>query len=109
MKEELLKIIGLGKTEEKKAGLDDIAQPTVSAGKAYRREMTLALSSDLLNGRLKVTECWQLERAMKNNYHVPNPDINPIISALQSQKVIRIEKATGKLEICPVKTETNRS
>ncbi len=85
---------------------DGLLLPTVSAGKTYRREMTLALASDLQSGRLKVAECWQLERAMKNTYHVPNPDIGPIIGALQCQKVIKIEKATNKLEICALNTET---
>lgn len=85
---------------------DGLLLPTVSAGKAYRREMTLALASDLQSGRLKVSECWQLERAMKNNYHVPNPDIGPIIGTLQCQKVIKIDKATNKLEICAANTIT---
>ena len=84
---------------------DGLLQPTVSAGKAYRRDMTLALTADLRNGKLKVTECWQLERAMKNNYHVPTPDISPIIGSLKAQQVIKVETKTGKLEICKAKSK----
>ena len=84
---------------------DGMLQPTVSAGKAYRRDMTLALTADLRNGKLKVTECWQLERAMKNNYHVPTPDISPIIGSLKAQQVIKVESKTGKLEICKAASE----
>ena len=42
---------------------------------------------------------------MKNNYHVPNPDISPIIGSLKAQQVIKVETKTGKLEICKAASE----
>ena len=76
---------------------DGFLNASVSAGKAYRREVVLGLASDLKSGRLSVTKVGQLKGVLKNTYHVPNPDISPIIGALMCQKVIKIDNATGKI------------
>ena len=36
---------------------------------------------------------------LKQTYHVPNPDISPIIGSLASQKIIKIENASGKITV----------
>ena len=76
---------------------DGFLNASVSVGKAYRREVVLGLSSDLKSGRLSITKVGQLKGVLKNTYHVPNPDISPIIGALMCQKVIKIDNATGKI------------
>ena len=76
---------------------DGFLNASVSAGKAYRREVVLGLASDLKSGRLSVSKVGQLKGVLKNTYHVPNPDISPIIGALMCQKVIKIDNATGKI------------
>ena len=70
----------------------------VSAGKSYRRELVLSLSADLRNGKLKVNDIGALKSVLKKVYHTPRPDVEPIISALVCQKIIRIDK-TGKLDV----------
>ena len=77
---------------------DGLLQPTVSAGKAYRREIVTVLSADLQSGRLKAANSERLKALMKSIYHVPTQDISPVISTLQSQKVIAIDKA-GKITV----------
>lgn len=72
---------------------------TISAGKAYRREVVLGLSSDLKSGRRKVPDVGQLKAMLKQVYHVPSPDITPIIGSLMCQKIIKIDKASGKITI----------
>ena len=76
---------------------DGFLHASVSAGKAYRREVVLGLSSDLKSGRLNISKVGQLKSVLKNTYHVPNPDVSPIIGALMSQKVIKIDNVTGKV------------
>ena len=49
------------------------------------------------SGRLNISKVGQLKGVLKNTYHVPNPDISPIIGALLCQKVIKINNATGKI------------
>ena len=78
---------------------DGILHAAISAGKAYRREVVLGLSADLRNGRLKVAQVGQLKAMLKQTYHVPNPDISPIIGSLASQKIIKIENASGKITV----------
>ena len=75
---------------------DGLLQPTVSAGKAYRRDMTIALAADLRSKKLHVNFLSQLKTSMKKVYFVPVPDISLIISNLMSQKVISIDSSTGK-------------
>ncbi|MBQ7650483.1 MAG: NYN domain-containing protein [Victivallales bacterium] len=77
---------------------DGLLQPTVSAGKAYRREIVTVLSADLRNARLKAANTEQLKTQLKSTYHVPVPDISPVISGLQCQKIISIDKA-GKITV----------
>jgi Zn-finger nucleic acid-binding protein len=76
---------------------DGLLQPTVSAGKAYRRDMTIALAADLRSKKLHVNFLSQLKTSMKKVYFVPVPDISLIISNLMSQKVISIDSSTGKI------------
>ncbi|MBR4673423.1 MAG: NYN domain-containing protein [Victivallales bacterium] len=78
---------------------DGLLLPTISAGKAYRRDMVLILAADLRSGKLKLTNAEKLKTALKNVYHVPNPDISPIISTLQCQKTIRVDNKTGKIDV----------
>lgn len=39
-----------------------------------------------------------LNTILKRQYHVPNPDVEAVVSALRSQKVITIDKR-GKVEV----------
>ncbi|MBP1582455.1 MAG: NYN domain-containing protein [Victivallales bacterium] len=79
---------------------DGILLPNISAGKAYRRELVLLLDADLRNGRLKPPSIGSLKSQLKKQYFVPRPDIDPLISTLQCQKVISIQ-ANGSLTIMP--------
>ena len=83
---------------------DGFLVATISAGKAYRREVVLGLSSDLKSGRRKIPDVGQLKTILKNVYHVPNPDITPIISSLMCQKIIKIDKASGKITVLKVRS-----
>ena len=78
---------------------DGLLLPTVSAGKAYRREMVLALAADLRSGHLKVLDTKGLQMVMKVSYHVPQPDIGPIISTLMSQRIIQTDKKSGRISV----------
>lgn len=71
----------------------------VTAGKAYRRETALAVAADLRSGRLKVLNKKSLDAVLRASYHVPAPDASPIISALQSQRVIQIDGKTGAIKV----------
>ena len=78
---------------------DGFLHATVSAGKAYRREVVLGLSADLKSGRRKLPNVGQLKSVLKDTYHVPNPDIAPIIGSLMSQKVIKVNSTSGKVTV----------
>ena len=78
---------------------DGFLHAEISAGKAYRREVVLGLSSDLKSGRRKVPNVGQLKTVLTQTYHVPNPDVMPIISTLICQKVLKIDKASGKVTL----------
>ena len=78
---------------------DGFLHAEISAGKAYRREVVLGLSSDLKSGRRKIPNVEQLKAVLKQTYHVPNPDVNPIIGSLMCQKVVKIDKANGKVTV----------
>jgi Zn-finger nucleic acid-binding protein len=80
---------------------DGVVLPKVTTGKAFRREMVLTLAADLRNGHLKVLDDKSLQMIMKRSYHVPQPDIAPIISTLKSQKIIHADKKTGCISILP--------
>ena len=75
--------------------------PTISAGKSFRRDLVLLLTSDLREGRLKPTDIWALQTILKKRYFVPKPDLDPIISALRAQKVIAVKRGDGAIEILP--------
>ena len=77
---------------------DGVLQATVSAGKAYRRELVVAVASDLRAGRCKVADIGALKTVLKKVYFSPNPDVQPIIDALRSQKVVSLDK-TGKVTV----------
>ena len=72
---------------------------TVTAGKAYRRETVLAVAADLRSGHLKVLNKKSLDSVLRVSYHVPVPDVSPIISALQSQRVIQIDSKSGAVKV----------
>ena len=78
---------------------DGVVQASVSAGKAYRRELVLAVTADLRAERLVVRDIGTLKTVLKKSYHVPNPDIQPVIGALQSQRVVKLDKS-GKVTVC---------
>ena len=71
--------------------------PTVSAGKAFRRDMVAALAADLRGGKLKAESVAQLKEILKGVYRVPAPDIMPVIGALQCQRIIAVDGKTGKI------------
>jgi len=64
----------------------------VSAGKAFRREMVLAIASDLRTGRRKAGTLDALRNVLRTAYHVPRPDMDPIIGTLRCQKIIAVDK-----------------
>lgn len=72
---------------------DGVVQASISAGKAYRRELVLTVTADLKTKRLAVRDINALKTVLKNSYHVPIPDIQPVIGALQSQRVIKLDKS----------------
>ena len=72
---------------------------TVTAGKAYRRETVLAVAADLRSGHLKILNKKSLDAVLRVSYHVPVPDVSPIISALQSQRVIQIDSKSGAVKV----------
>ena len=78
---------------------DGVVQTSVSAGKAYRRELVLAVTADLRAGRLAVKDIGAMKTVLKKSYHAPAPDIQPVIGALQSQRVIKLDKS-GKVTVC---------
>lgn len=78
---------------------DGVLQATVSAGKAYRRELAAALAADLKSRRLKIPHIGVLKSVLKKTYHTPQPDIEPVISFLMSQKIIKVESGTGKITV----------
>jgi len=78
---------------------DGVLQAAVSAGKAYRRELVAALAADLKSKRLKVPHIGVLKNVLKKIYHTPQPDIDPVLSTLMSQKIIKIESGTGKIVV----------
>ena len=78
---------------------DGFLHATISAGKAYRREVVLGLASDLKSGRRKISNIGELKTILTQTYHVPKPDIAPIISALTCQKTIKVDNASGKITV----------
>ena len=71
---------------------------TVSAGKSYRRELVLTLSSDIRAGRIKVKDIGGLKSVLKHVFHTPRPDIDPVVATLVCQKVIKLAK-NGQLTV----------
>ena len=78
---------------------DGALHPTVSAGKAYRRELVISLAADMKGGHLKVGDIGALKTILKKVYHTPNPDIQPVIGTLLSQRVIKMEGKSGKITV----------
>ena len=78
---------------------DGLLNTTVSAGKAYRREIVLAVAADLRRGRFKVPDIGSLKATLKNAYHVPTPDIAPIVGTLQCQRAIKVDSKSGKINV----------
>ena len=78
---------------------DGVVVPTISAGKAFRREIVASVSADLRSGRLKVLNAKGLKTVLKVSYHVPDPDIESVLGALKSQRVIVENSKTGKISI----------
>ena len=79
---------------------DGLLLPTVSAGKAFRRDITAVLTADLRSGKLKCDTLDKLKNAMKNIYRIPVPDITPVIGTLQAQKIITVNSKTGAVMLC---------
>ena len=84
---------------------DGLLNATISAGKAYRRETVLAVAADLRSGRRKAPDIGSLKSVLKSAYHAPTPDIAPIVGALQSQRVIRVNSKTGRISVLQVKKQ----
>ncbi len=78
---------------------DGVLNPAVSAGKAFRRELTLAVAADLRSGRRSARDMSELKNLLKTAYFAPMPDIGPIIDVLRSQQVLQIDKVSGKVTI----------
>ena len=63
-----------------------------SAGKAFRRDVTAAVAADLRAGRMQAKTETTLKSLLKHLFHVPAPDIQPIVDTLKCQKVITVDK-----------------
>ncbi len=79
---------------------------TISTGKAYRREIVLAVAADLRSGRLKVLDRKAMQAVLRASYHVSVQDITPIISTLQCQRVIQVDSKNGKVRVLQPKEQT---
>ncbi len=79
---------------------DGVLIATISAGKAYRRELVLTLTADLRSGRRKVSDVGGLKTILKSVYHAPAPDIGPIVSTLICQRIIQTDRKSGRITIC---------
>ena len=79
---------------------DGVLMPSISAGKAYRRELVMTLTADLHSGRLKPAHIGILKAILKKEYCVPKPDITPVIGTLQAQRIISIQP-DGTINILP--------
>ena len=77
---------------------DGLLEASVSAGKAFRREVATMLAADLREGRINPKDIGSLKALIKHLYHAPNPDVTTIIDTLRCQKVIQISK-TGLLTV----------
>ena len=64
----------------------------VSAGKAFRRDVTAAVAADLRAGRMLAKTETTLKSLLKHLFHVPAPDIQPIVDTLKCEKVITVDK-----------------
>ena len=73
--------------------------PTISAGKAFRRDLVTLLTADLREGRLKPNNLQSLKNLLKKHYFAPQPDIDSVIGTLQCQKVISVKSSNGALQI----------
>lgn len=71
---------------------DGLLSATVSAGKAFRRDVTAALAADLRRGRVVVKTLGSLRSVLTQRFHVPKPDVQVIVSSLLSQKVLTAQK-----------------
>jgi len=78
---------------------DGALHATISAGKSFRRDMVLTVTSDLQTGRRKAPNLTSLRNILKTAYHVPTPDIDPILSTLRSQKIIAVDKKNA-VKVC---------
>ncbi|MGN0854220.1 MAG: NYN domain-containing protein [Kiritimatiellia bacterium] len=81
------------------APTDGLLSATVSAGKAFRREVLTQLAADLRAHRIQPKTIGALKSLLKRIYHVPTPDIQAVVGTLCCQKVMTISK-TGDLSLC---------
>ena len=78
---------------------DGLLAADISAGKAFRRDVTAAVAADLRAGRIQAKTESTLKSLLKHLFHVPAPDVRPIVDTLRCQKVIAVDKK-GKLTVC---------
>ena len=57
------------------------------------KELVLVVTSDLRKKRLQVRDLEALKMVLKKADHVPGPDVQPVIGALMSQRVIKVDKS----------------
>ncbi len=79
---------------------DGLLTATVSAGKSFRREAAMQMTSDLRSGRIKVKTLAALKNVLKSRYHASVVDIQAIIDALRSRRVVEINRV-GVLMVLP--------
>lgn len=71
---------------------DGLLSVNVSAGKAFRRDVTAAVAADLRGGRVVVKTLGSLRTVLAQRFHVPKPDVQVVISSLLSQRVLSVTK-----------------
>ena len=86
---------------ESLAPTDGLLSATISAGKAFRREIAALLAADLRAQRIRPKNLAALRALARHAYHVPAPDLQAIIDMLRSRRALSISK-TGALTLCPL-------
>lgn len=71
---------------------DGLLVADISAGRAFRRDVTAAVAADLREKRIQAKSVAALRTLLRQQFHVPAPDVQPIVDTLRCQKVVTVDK-----------------